>query len=279
MSAVLVLLGNEVGGIPEMVSALKTCCCPEAQVSVYRWIMATQVFLTILVFAAVPYFQAENVTLYLGDAREILPEIEPVDLVFTDPPYPHEFDHVWDILAEEVPAAMKEGGNLLTYCGHYQVPRVMDALRKTLSFHWLCIQNNAGGINPIMHGFGVKVNFKPVLWFRKGRWVKRSILDDNLGRLSKQWSKKLHPWAQPMVAAPILKLTPENGTVLDPFAGSGTTLECARLCGRMGIGIEIDERTCEKAATRLSQSLLSFGDDYEPTKTHGIGGVDSDTPD
>src|SRR5215831_2104052 len=34
-----------------------------------------------------PYYQDNAVTIYHGDCREILPELEPVDLVLTDPPY------------------------------------------------------------------------------------------------------------------------------------------------------------------------------------------------
>ena len=37
-----------------------------------------------------PYYEHEGIVIYHGDCREILPQLEPVDLVLTDPPYPDQ---------------------------------------------------------------------------------------------------------------------------------------------------------------------------------------------
>jgi site-specific DNA-methyltransferase (adenine-specific) len=46
-----------------------------------------------------------------------------------------------------------------------------------------------------------------------------------------------------------------TGIVLDPFAGSGTTLEAAQLVGRHAIGIDLDERNAELARDRVGMFL------------------------
>lgn len=69
-----------------------------------------------------------------------------------------------------------------------------------------------------------------------------------------------HPTQKPIgILMPLIKYSsPPGGLVLDPFAGSGSTLVAAKQLGRHSIGIEIEERYCEVAAKRLAQGVLAF---------------------
>ncbi|MCK9922465.1 site-specific DNA-methyltransferase [Frankia sp. AgPm24] len=67
--------------------------------------------------------------------------------------------------------------------------------------------------------------------------------------------RALHPTEKPpQILAPLIRYScPPGRAVLDPFAGSGSTLAVARSLGRRAIGIERDERYAEVAARRLSR--------------------------
>ena len=53
-----------------------------------------------------------------------------------------------------------------------------------------------------------------------------------------------------------LQFLPEAQIILDPFAGSGTTLVAAKQEGKKFIGIEISEKYCKIARDRLKQGVL-----------------------
>lgn len=69
-----------------------------------------------------------------------------------------------------------------------------------------------------------------------------------------------HQTQKPMdVMRALVRIADEGGTILDPFAGSGTTLVAAKEEGYRVIGAEMVERFCEIAARRLAQDTLFGG--------------------
>lgn len=68
-----------------------------------------------------------------------------------------------------------------------------------------------------------------------------------------------HPHAKPVdVMAELIGTLAGAGVagqVADPTAGAGSTLVAAKMLGRPAIGVELEERWCERAAERLSEVI------------------------
>jgi len=54
----------------------------------------------------------------------------------------------------------------------------------------------------------------------------------------------------------VLGVVPKGALILDPFMGSGTTLEVAKRLGHRAVGIECNEDYCQVAVNRLKQGYL-----------------------
>lgn len=72
---------------------------------------------------------------------------------------------------------------------------------------------------------------------------------------------KMHPTQKPLELMDwCIRLAGDPKSILDPFVGSGTTLESAKRLGKQAVGIEASEKYCEIAAKRLSQDVLPLMD-------------------
>jgi site-specific DNA-methyltransferase (adenine-specific) len=105
---------------------------------------------------------------------------------------------------------------------------------------------------------------------RRERWFHCSICsgvypmaerDDHKHDKEKRDHITSHPTQKPLGLMEYLcrlTKTPTGGIVLDPFAGSGSTLVAAGTEGREAIGIEIDEDYCKIAAKRLAKQASKW---------------------
>lgn len=211
-----------------------------------------------------PYFQEEGITIYHGDCRKILPTLDRVDLVLTDPPYGVDLDYAgdfedtfenWKDLVDTTLPIMRQlsrGAVLLStsklegeaHLFHHHFP------------DWRICWFKGASCTRSLVGFK---DWETVFYYGKHRGAQ---FHDYFHASASDVRElvKGHPCPKPVKWARWLinKCSLAGDVVLDPFMGSGTTLRAAKDLGRKAIGIEIEERYCEIAANRLRQGVLAF---------------------
>ena len=177
-----------------------------------------------------------------------------VDLVLTDPPYTKDtFYSAYKTLATESPRVMKQGASLVTLVGQYLIEDVVLLFKDKLKFNWIIWMNQPG--RHIRMALGIEVTGMPNLWYVKSnKYANIRVADGFSVKGTEGIEKPLHPWQKDLSWADyfIQHLTKPGDVVLDPFCGSGTTLVSAKNNGRIGIGVEIEERHCEEIVRRLN---------------------------
>lgn len=187
-----------------------------------------------------------------GDFREVLAAMpdNSIDMIFTDPPYDEESIPLYSDLARLAAQKLKSGGSLITYAGHYAIGEIYNLMVQHLRYWWI-IADKHNGNSARLIGKNIFVEWKPLLWFVKDRRANDEYVADLFQ--SSQPKKLEHDWQQDTSEAAyyIERLTNPGDLVVDPFAGSGTTLLAAKRLSRRSLGIEIDKENVQIAKHRL----------------------------
>jgi site-specific DNA-methyltransferase (adenine-specific) len=240
-----------------------------------------------------PYWSDASVTLYKGDMREVLPQLDlTADCIVCDPPY-GEIVQDWDRwpdgwvdVAAAATRSMWAFGSMrmfMTHLGEFARWKLSQDViwEKNVGSHFVTdrfrrIHEHAlhwyrGGWGDIHHDVprdGIARRTKQVvraghtshlgargssLWQDDGTRLAQSIIyAPNLH------GNGLHVTQKPVaVLDPLIRYScPPGGLVLDPFAGSGSTAEAARMSGRRCVLIEGTEKYCDVIVNRLAQDVL-----------------------
>lgn len=203
-----------------------------------------------------------NATLYLGDCLEILPTLEKVDAVITDPPYGigeaagknasrgklakvTVFDNDdWDnapASTEQLAAAISISIEQVIFGGNYfDLPP---------SSCWL-IWDKVNGKSDFADCELAWTNINGAARLKRYQWA--GMLQENM----KNKEIRVHPTQKPV---PVMEWAITNckkdpQTILDPFMGSGTTGVACMNLGRKFIGIEIEPKYFDIACERIEQA-------------------------
>lgn len=214
-----------------------------------------------------PYYDHAGITIYCGDCRDILPQLDPVDLVLTDPPYGMRWNTNTDRFSGgcETSRARRGGGraNQARIVADDEPFNPAPFLEFPRVIMWGCnhyaarlpVGTTLVWIKRLDDAFGSFLSDAEVAWMKGGHGVYcfRDL------SMTAEANRRLHPSQKPL---PLIRWCISkaggDGPILDPFMGSGTTLRAAKDLGRRAIGIEIEERYCEIAAKRLAQEVLPF---------------------
>ncbi len=190
----------------------------------------------------------------VGDFREHSSNVPDgsVALIFTDPPYDRKASEMLPALAEFAEAKLAEGGSLICYVGHTQMPAALDAFRAKLRYWWTIACVHSGRCT-VMREYGINVGWKSVLWFVKGTRNDNSKMVSDV--MSGGEEKTHHDWQQSQSEARywIDALTEPGDMVCDPFLGGGTTAAAAQSANREWIGFEIDEDNARISSKRIAE--------------------------
>ena len=201
------------------------------------------------------YYRNDLGVLYNCDCLDILPYLEPVDLVLTDPPYGinlkasenggigrQNFEHI--IGDNEIfdPSMLLNFNDCILWgCNHYchKIPPL-----KGQWYFWDKVK---------MNGLKLRIAEGEFAWHKLGTKPRAyRHLWSGAYRDSESGVRSEHPTQKPIdLFLWCMSLSNTVGLVLDPFLGSGTTAVACERLKRRWIGIEIEEKYCAIAKKRI----------------------------
>lgn len=206
------------------------------------------------------FYEESGIQLFCGDCQEILPLLEPVDVVVTDPPYSvgrpeGEFAASGNIAvslhlaSQKAPTACVFG----TASGRGQefLRSSIRALPHCRTLVWRRRYVNSPAAGPWRWDVVLIQVFGRGAF---GRPADSSMIEtDGTQALAREFG---HRAPVPVEVMRWLYKPFAPGSLLDPFAGSGSSMEATRDLGGRWIGIEIEPRYCSIAVKRLRQEVL-----------------------
>lgn len=204
------------------------------------------------------FYDDGNVKLIWGDSREILPTLnERFDAIITDPVWPNVpaglipgSEDPNALFTDVMRLAPQVCGRLVVQLGCDSDPRFLQGVPPEMDFlrvHWLeyACPHYKGRVlytSDVAYVYGAWPKSEPGKRVIPGRTIATGR-SDALSRL--------HPCPRKVEHVRYLVRWYAEDSILDPFAGSGTTLIVAKEQGLRAVGIEINEEYAELAARRL----------------------------
>lgn len=204
------------------------------------------------------------------DCIDLLAEIpdNSIDCVITDPPYGMAFQsfrrkNVYDKIEnddkidwlpgvlKEISRVMKDDAHAYIFCSKHNLWRFLNMVEDNLPFKDLLIwQKNNHGSGDLLGGYAPQ--YEMIIYCSNGKRKLNGKRSSNLLQFDKT-DNSLHPTQKPvdLIRFLIQKSTNEGETVLDCFAGSGTTAVACMEEKRNFIGAEINEKYYEVAKQRI----------------------------
>jgi site-specific DNA-methyltransferase (adenine-specific) len=195
-----------------------------------------------------------NLTFECGDFEAVFADIPDgsIDLILTDPPYPAEFIDCWTKLARFASKKLKKNGYCVAYSGQLNLPEVYRRMTEYLDYVWTCSLVHAG-THQLIQPRNVMCGWKPILIYQNGfkKMPGKSFSDIVQGT---GLEKDAHRWqqAEDELIGLIDYFSNPGETILEPFAGGGTTIVASLKRGRNVLAAEIDKNSYNRAQKRLA---------------------------